>query len=366
MSVTLGILKDSQSNERRVSIVPDTLPKLMDLGLEVIVESGAGQSSYFPDRMYVEQGAAIIGKREELLEKSDLITSVHSPSVQDLSMMRQGSVVVGMLQPEKNAKLIEAARNARINMFALERIPRITRAQSMDVLSSQASVAGYRAVILGAAISPMLMPMLTTAAGTVQPARVLVIGAGVAGLMAIATARRLGATVTAYDVRRAAGEDVRSLGARFLEPDIDASSHGGYARELTPEEEKMQKQLLEDAIVDSDVIVTTASVPGRTAPRIISRETVERMAPGTSIIDLAADSGGNCELTKPGNVEEYNGVKISGPLNLASEVPINASRMYSRNIASFIGLVVSERKIVKSFDDEILAACLVSEGTVAD
>ena len=361
MRVTLGVPKENVQYERRVSVVPEIIPRLKLMGLNVIVEPGAGESAYFPDSLYAEEGAVIAENREEVFRSADIIVSVQRPSAKDVKNMKNGGILIGILLPERNPDVISAVFQTGVVAFTLERIPRITRAQSMDVLSSQSSVAGYRAALLGAVNSPKLMPMLTTAAGTVKPARVLVIGAGVAGLMAIATARRMGSSVTAYDVRRTAGEDVRSLGAKFLELNIDASGIGGYARELTSEEKEQQQEMLENALLNSEVIITTASVPGRRAPLIITKEQIGRMSPGTVIVDLAADSGGNCELTKLGTTEEYKGVKVIGAANLPAEIPINSSQMFSRNLQAFLELIMKEGAISRTFDDEILAACLLTE-----
>lgn len=359
MPLNVGVLKDSQPFERRVSIVPDSIQKLRSLGLLVQVEHSAGSESFFSDEDYVSKGASISESREVLLKTSDIVTSVQSPGADDIRIMKRGAVLVGVLQAFRNPEIALSIEQAGVIGFALEMIPRITRAQSMDILSSQASAAGYAAAVLGAINTPRMFPMLTTAAGTIKPARVLVIGAGVAGLMSIATARRLGGSVTAYDVRISAGEDVRSLGARFLEPSIDASAKGGYARELTNEEKIAQAKLLELALTESDVIITTASVPGKKAPVTIGKESVAGMQPGTVIVDLAADTGGNCELTKAGETVVHNGVTIVGELNLPSHVPVNSSQMFSRNLTSFLQLLIPDGKLVKSFEDEILAACHV-------
>jgi H+-translocating NAD(P) transhydrogenase subunit alpha len=250
-----------------------------------------------------------------------------------------------------------------LTSFALELLPRITRAQSMDVLSSQATVAGYRSALIGAELSPKFLPMLTTAAGTIRPAKVLVLGAGVAGLMAIATSKRLGAIVEAYDVRRAAGEQVRSLGAKFLELQINAEGSGGYARELTPEEKVQEQEMLAKAVGDADIVITTAAIPGRKAPILVRKEMVDRMRPGSVIVDLAAETGGNCELTKPGEQVEVNGVRIVGPLNLPSALPFHASQMFAKNLESFLGLLLDKSgAVVPAFTDEILAASLLTQG----
>lgn len=356
----LGVPKEYAGNESRVSIIPDAVPKLKKLGLDVVVESGAGNGSYFTDEMYRDYGAIVEGDRNALFQSSDIIGTVQHPRVEDLSQMKKGTILIGLLFPERNRELIRAAESNGIVSFSLDKLPRTTRAQSMDVLTSQSSVSGYVGAVIAAANSPKLMPMLTTAAGTVKPSRVLVLGAGVAGLMTIATSRRLGAMVTAYDVRKAAEDDVRSLGAKFLDLGIEASSTGGYARELTQEEKDEQQKLLVNAMVDSDVIITTASVPGRKAPVLISRQAVAQMRPGTLIVDLSADSGGNCELTKAGETVQLNGVSIIGVENPPSHMPVNASEMYSRNITAFLQLIVKDGTIDHSYKDELLEASMVS------
>lgn len=362
LAVVLGIPKEIAEDENRVSVVPDSVKKLGNQGIEVMVQSGAGEGAYFTDEHYRANGATVVKSREELFHSSNIVGTVQCPNSGDIGNMSEESILVGLLSPESNSHIIEVAASRGVTSFSLDRMPRTTRAQSMDVLTSQSSVSGYVGAILAAVNSPRLMPMLTTAAGTVKPSKVLVLGAGVAGLMTIATLRRLGAVVTAYDVRKPAREDVRSLGAKFLNLDIEASTTGGYARELTKEEKEKQQELLEKAMTDSDVIITTASVPGRKAPLLIPGESVEKMVPGTVIIDLSADSGGNCELTKRGKVVEYhNGVKIIGVANPASRMPVNASEMYSRNMVAFLELIVKDGTIDQSFSDELLKSCRVME-----
>jgi NAD(P) transhydrogenase subunit alpha len=276
--------------------------------------------------------------------------------------MKPGTVSISTLFANRNPDVVRKMGSGKVTSFALELLPRITRAQSMDVLSSQATLAGYQAVLIGASMSPRILPMLTTAAGTIRPSDVLILGAGVAGLMAIATARRLGGVVTAYDVRKAAGEQVKSLGAKFLELQINAEGQGGYARELTPEEKAMEAKMVSEAVAKADLVITTANVPGRKAPMLVSKETVSHMKPGAIIVDMAAESGGNCELTKPGGTVSVNGVTILGPTNLPSQVAYHASQMFSKNLQSFLGLLIDkEGKLVTSYSDEILAASLVTK-----
>jgi NAD(P) transhydrogenase subunit alpha len=272
----------------------------------------------------------------------------------------EGTVVVGFMNAARNLDVVARMRDRKVSAFALELVPRITRAQSMDALSSQATAGGYMAAIVGAEHCPKFLPMLTTAAGTIRPATVLILGAGVAGLMAIATAKRLGAIVEAYDVRRAAGEQVRSLGAKFLALEINAEGEGGYARELTPEEKAKEQEMVSGAVARADVVITTANIPGRKAPRLISKETVARMKPGAVIVDLAAESGGNCELTRPGETVVSDGVTILGPTNLPAQVPFHSSQMYAKNLQSFLGLLIDAAgQLVTDFSDEILAASLL-------
>lgn len=360
MALTLGVLNDRFPHERRVSITPDIVPRLKENGIEVLVESGAGDSAYFTDDMYLSSGAKIIASRHDLLRSAQILTTVQRPVEEDVSHLKAGTVIIGSILPGFNAELVEELEKSGAITFSLERIPRTTRAQSMDILSSQSTIAGYRAALLGAANSPKLMPMLTTAAGTVKPSRVLVVGAGVAGLMAIATLRRLGASVTAYDVRRSSAEDVRSLGARFLDAGIDATGEGGYARDLTEEEKKAQESALEEALVSSDLVLTTASVPGKKAPVIVSSGTMGKMPRGTVVVDLSADSGGNCESTVPGETVDLDGVILMGPLNLAAEAPSDASMMFARNMASFVELLVKDGSLIQDMEDPILAACLIT------
>ena len=289
-----------------------------------------------------------------------IVLHVQPPTVTEIDQLAEGTIVIGFMNPARNLDVVARMRERKITAFALELVPRITRAQSMDALSSQATAGGYSAAILGAANCPKFLPMLTTAAGTIRPATVLILGAGVAGLMAIATAKRLGAVVEAYDVRRAAGEQVRSLGARFLELEINAEGQGGYARELTPEEKVKEQQMVSAAVAKADIVITTAAIPGRKAPILITRETVAQMRPGAVIIDMAAESGGNCELTQAGRSIQDHGILILGPQNLPARVPFHSSQMYAKNLQSFLALLVNkEGAIITEFTDEILVASLL-------
>jgi H+-translocating NAD(P) transhydrogenase subunit alpha len=367
MPVRIAVPKEVATGEARVALVPDVVGRLTKSGIEVVVEAGAGAEARYPDTGYIAAGAHIEKDRAVLFGGAQVILKVQPPTLEEVGWMKPGTVVVAVMNASRNLDRVAKMRDGNVTAFALELLPRITRAQSMDVLSSQATVAGYRAVLVGAEMCPKFLPMLTTAAGTIRPAKVLILGAGVAGLMAIATAKRMGAIVEAYDVRRAAGEQVRSLGAKFLELQINAEGTGGYARELTDEEKKQEQEMLAKAVGDADIVITTANIPGRRAPLLVRKEMVERMRPGAVIVDLAAESGGNCELTKPGERVDAGGVQIVGPVNLPSQIPFHASQMYAKNIESFLGLLLDKSgMVVGAFTDEILAASLLTTaGAVA-
>lgn len=361
MPVSIAVLKELAPGERRVALVPEVVQKLAKGGLAVAVEAGAGDGSRYPDAAYTAAGARIEPSRATLLGGASVLLKVQPPTPEETAQLPAGAVVVALMNASRNLERVAALRDRKATAFALELVPRITRAQGMDVLSSQASVAGYKAMLIGAELCPKFLPMLTTAAGTIRPSKVLVLGAGVAGLMAIATARRLGATVEGYDVRRAAGEQVRSLGAKFLELQINAEGSGGYARELTPEEKVQEQAMLAKAVADADIVVTTAAIPGRKAPVLVRREMVAAMRPGAVIVDLAAETGGNCELTQPGQTVEANGVSVAGPLNLPSQAPYHASQMFAKNLEAFLGLLIAPGPaLVTDLSDEILAASLLT------
>jgi H+-translocating NAD(P) transhydrogenase subunit alpha len=361
MSIRLAVPKETLPGERRVAIVPEIAGKLSKSGWEVIIESGAGVDAGYPDAEYKTAGATIAPDAVALAAAS-VYASVQPAEPAALKRLAAGTTIVSLLYPTRHQEVVRALAGGRLRSFALELLPRITRAQSMDVLSSQATVAGYAAALLGAELSPRLLPMLTTAAGTIRPATVLVLGAGVAGLMAIATARRLGALVEGYDVRRAAGEQVRSLGAKFLELAINAEGQGGYARELTAEEKAQEQAMVGAALQRADVVITTANVPGRQAPRLVSAAAVATMKPGAVLVDLAAESGGNCELTKPDQTVVSGGVTIVGPTNLPSRVAFHASAMYARNLQAFLALLQGPSGLVTDeASDEILKASLVTK-----
>jgi NAD(P) transhydrogenase subunit alpha len=364
--VVIAIPKEQAPGEQRVATVPEVVQKLTKSGYEVRIEHNAGSNAYYDDNLFVAAGAKIVSSRIDLLKGARIVLRVQPPTVSDVEQLDEGTIIIGFMNMTNNLPVVARMCDRKITAFALELVPRISRAQSMDALSSQATAAGYTAAILGADNCPKFLPMLTTAAGTIRPATVLILGAGVAGLMAIATAKRLGAVVEAYDVRRAAGEQVRSLGAKFLELEINAEGAGGYARELTAEEKAKEQQMVSAAVARADIVITTAAIPGRRAPLLVTKETVATMRPGAVIVDLAAESGGNCELTQYGKSVQEQGVMIIGPQNLPARVPFHSSQMYAKNLQSFLALLVDkEGALVKEFSDEILvASLLVHEGKV--
>lgn len=352
------------AGERRVALTPDAVPALVKAGLEVAVQSGAGQGAYFADADYQKAGAQIVPDAKTLLAGADLTVKINRPTTAEVGLLRGGSVLIAFLYPRTNPELVQQLTARKITAFSMDLVPRISRAQSMDALSSQANVAGYKAVLIAAEAMPKFLPMMTTAAGTIRPAKVLVLGAGVAGLQAIATARRLGAVVWGYDVRAAVKEQVESLGAKFLEFDIgvkDAEGAGGYAKELSPEAKAKQQQMLGEKTKEFDVVITTALIPGKPAPRLVTKETVAGMKPGSVIVDLAAETGGNCELTEPGKTVIKHGVIIAGPTNLPATMPVHASQLYAKNITELLKLLVTkDGKLNLDFNDEIIAgACAV-------
>jgi len=359
----LAVPREHASNERRVALVPETVAKLVKSGISVAIERGAGENAALPDAFYEKAGATIAPNLVTLLSGADLLACVGRP---DNAALPKGITVIGMLAPLGDPGFVQELANRGVTAFAMEMIPRITRAQSMDALSSQNNIAGYKAVLIAANMLPKFFPMLTTAAGTIPPAKVLVLGAGVAGLQAIATARRLGAVVTGYDVRAAAKEQVQSLGASFLEFDVgDAEGSGGYAKELTPEQAAAQRAFMVENIGKNDVVVTTALVPGKRAPLLVSEDAVKAMAPGSVIVDLAAEAGGNCALTKRDEiVTSANGVTIVGTANLPATMPQHASQLYSRNIYALLTPMIHDGAFTPDFNDEIVkGACIVRDGT---
>jgi proton-translocating NAD(P)+ transhydrogenase subunit alpha len=366
--MNIAVPKETVAGERRVALVPDALPPLIKAGFTVLVESGAGQGAYFQDSDYEKAGAKIVPDAAKLFAEAHLLVKVQKPADREIGMLREGAVLISFLYVSGNPELTQRFAERKITALAMELIPRISRAQSMDALSSQANIAGYKAVLIAASSLHKFFPMLMTAAGMVIAAKVLVLGAGVAGLQAIATARRLGAQVWGYDVRPVVREQVESLGAKFLQFELsgkDLEDKGGYAKELSEEDKARQQQWLADQTKEFDVVITTALIPGRPAPRLITKETVARMRPGSVIVDLAAETGGNCELTKADEVVTAHGVTIHGPTNLPSTVAGHASQLYGRNITELVKSITKEGKLNLNFDDEILnATCVTHEGQI--
>jgi NAD(P) transhydrogenase subunit alpha len=363
----IGVPTETAQGERRVALVPEVVRKLVARGAEVILQSGAGHAASFTDAAYEAAGARLSATGAEVWS-APLVVKVAPPNDAEVSRLSPGAVLIGFLNPLGSAQATRALAAAGVTAFAMEAIPRISRAQGMDALSSQSNVAGYRAALLGAGYSGRFFPMLMTAAGTIPPAKVLVLGVGVAGLQALATARRLGAQTTGYDVRPEVAEQVSSLGARWLDLGIEAAGEGGYARALTDEERAAQQQALTDAIKGFDVVITTALVPGRPAPKLVTAEAVEGMKPGSVIVDLAGETGGNCELTTPGEETVEHDVTIISPLNLAAEMPEHASALYARNIQALLELFLDEHgELALDFDDEIVAgSCIVRDGQIVN
>jgi H+-translocating NAD(P) transhydrogenase subunit alpha len=359
----IGVPTETAPDERRVALVPEVVHKLVGQGVEVVVQRGAGGGALLPDELFEEAGATMVEDAAAVFA-CDVVVKVASPTPEETGLLKRDAVLIGFLQPLTNADGVRALASAGVTAFAMESIPRITRAQSMDALSSQANIGGYRAALIGAQELGRFYPMLMTAAGTIRPATVLVLGAGVAGLQAIATARRLGAVVQGFDVRAAVKEQVESLGATFLEFDLggDLEGAGGYAKELTPEQQTLQQELMAEAIGKCDVVITTAAVPGRRAPILVTEEAVKKMKPGSVIVDLAAETGGNCELTEPGESVIRHDVKILGPRNVPSTMAEHASQLYARNIQSLLELMLEEGALKLDFDDEVIAGACITRG----
>jgi H+-translocating NAD(P) transhydrogenase subunit alpha len=358
MPVCVGVPKELSPDERRVALVPDIAKRLVKLGVSVVIEKGACLSAHFQDEVFEQ--VQFVDDAQALYQLVDVVLKVQPPTEAEIQLMKPETVVIGFMSPHRYPERVALMREHKITSLAMELVPRISRAQSMDALSSQAAVAGYKAVIMAADLASVFFPMLTTAAGTIRPAKVLVIGAGVAGLQAIATARRLGAMVEGYDVRSATKEQVESLGAKFVEMEIKAEGEGGYARELTDDEKQQQQALLAKHIAASNVVITTAALPGRVSPKIISQAMVEGMAPGAVIIDLASEGGGNCELTQSGQTITHNGVVIHGPLNIPSQTPIHASEMYAKNLFNLLSPMIKEGALEMDWEDEVIAGCTLT------
>jgi NAD(P) transhydrogenase subunit alpha len=362
MPITIAVVRENAPGEHRVALVPETGKKFQALGAQLLLESTLGLDSHFMDTSY--EGATFSKELSDIYRQGDLILRVAPPTLEEIATMPEGSVLIGLLRPFESKERLAALNARRITAFSMELLPRISRAQSMDALSSQAACAGYQCGLIAAARCTKFFPMLTTAAGTVRPARVLVIGAGVAGLQAIATCRRSGAMVEGYDVRAAAREQIESLGAKFVDTGVSADGAGGYARELSDEEKAMQAEKLTKAVAQADVVITTAAIPGKKAPIIITVDMIKRMKYGAIIVDMAAESGGNCALTQPGEHVIANDVNIHGPLNLPSRMPTHASELYAKNLYNFLSPWIKEGELVFDWSDEVVAGTLLCKGGV--
>lgn len=369
----IAIAREIEVGENRVAMTPDGVARLVKQGIEVLVESGAGDRAFFPDAAYEEVGAQIVHDPSHLWGAADILLKVSPPREREqgseVNMMRSGAVLISFLNPLGDPGLVQRLAERQITAFAMEMVPRTTRAQSMDALSSQANIAGYKAVLLGAAALPGIFPMMTTAAGTIPPAKVLIIGAGVAGLQAIATARRLGAVVEAFDIRPAVKEEVQSLGAKFVEVPLEeeTTASGGYAKEVSEAAKERSRIVLTEHIRQSDVVVTTAQVPGKKAPLLVTEEMVRQMKPGSVIVDLAAEQGGNCACTDPGKSIVHHGVTIVGPINLPASMPIQASKLYGKNLLSLVQHLVKNGELQLNFEDEITSGtCVTHAGEICN
>ena len=360
--LVLGVPRETHPGEARVALVPEIVNKFVALGHRVLMERGAGSAAQFPDAAYAN--VEFVDSAAEVYGRADLLLKVQPITATEVAMLREGALHAGFMQPHNHLPAVSALRDRKITSFAMELVPRISRAQSMDALSSQAAIAGYKAVLIAANTLDKFFPMLTTAAGTIRPAQALVIGVGVAGLQAIATAKRLGAVVEAYDVRSATRDQVKSLGAKFVETGVTAEGTGGYARELTAEEKAKQQDVLDGRIAAADIVITTAGVPGRTAPRIISAAAVERMKAGAVIVDILAENGGNCELTRAGETVVHHGVKIVGPVNLPAQLAYHASEMYARNLYNLLSPALKGGVLNIDWDDEVFAGTVLTHGGV--
>lgn len=361
----VAIAKETEVGERRVALVPDAVARLVKQGVEVWVETGAGEKSFFSDLAYETVGAKIIYDTATLWRDADVVVKIGIIQESEVYQLREGGVFIGFLNPLGKPGLVQLLAERKVTAFSMELIPRTSRAQSMDALSSQANVAGYKAVLIAATALPKYFPMLTTAAGTIRPAKVLVMGAGVAGLQAIATARRLGAVVEAFDIRPDTKEQVQSLGAKFIDVELkeETVAAGGYAKELSDAAKEYTRQVLTQHVSASDAVITTAQIPGKQAPLLVTKEMVSQMKPGSVIVDLAAEQGGNCECTEAGKDVEWNGVTIIGPLNLPSSMPVHASETYSKNISALLQLMVKDKALNLNFEDDIIAdACVTHAG----
>lgn len=366
--MTVGVCKETEKLEKRVALTPEGVKKLISLGLDVTIEKGAGVSSSYTDDEYIEAGATIEPNRDTVLEKSDLFLAVQAPDEGTIKKLKKNSVLVSFLWPLQNGEYVELLKKQEIKAMAMDTIPRISRAQSMDALSSMSNIAGYKAALIGADQLDKYMPMMMTAAGTIRPAKVLILGAGVAGLQAIATAKRLGAVVEAFDIRPAVKEQVESLGATFVEVPLEedeTESKGGYAKELSERNQEKQREVIHQHVKKSDIVITTALIPGKPAPLLVTKAMVEDMNPGSVVVDIAAEQGGNCEVTQPGEIIKHDGVIIAAPLNIPSSLAFHASKLYSKNVLSLLELLIKEGKPDFNFEDEIiLNATITHEGEI--
>jgi NAD(P) transhydrogenase subunit alpha len=363
----IALVKEIEVGENRVALIPDTVARLVKQGLEIWVENGAGEASFFSDRAYEEAGATLVSDPGKLWAEADVIVKVGIPKDDEINQMREGSTLISFLSPLGKPEVAQKLANRQVTAFSMELIPRTSRAQSMDALSSQAGVAGYKAVLIAAAALPKFFPMLTTAAGTIKPSKVFILGAGVAGLQAIATARRLGAMVEAFDIRPAVKEEVQSLGAKFVEVDIqeDTVAEGGYAKEVSDTAKQRTQEVIAEHVKQSDVVITTAQVPGKKAPLLVTEEMVQQMSPGSVIVDLAAEQGGNCAVTEAGKDIVRHGVTVIGPINVPASMPTHASQMYAKNISTLLQYLVKEGQLQLNFEDDIVdSTCITHAGEI--
>ncbi len=365
----VGVPKETLDGEKRVALIPASATELTKLGIEIHIESGAGLSASFTDEAYKGKGVKVVASRSEVFSSADIVVQVMGPGANpqngaaDISLMKDGQILIGFQEPLTAKESVSGLAKKKVTSFSMELIPRITRAQSMDALSSMANIAGYKAVLMATEYFPRVIPMMTTAAGTMKAAKIFIVGVGVAGLQAIATAKRLGAVVHAYDVRPAVKEQVESLGGKFVEMELDAGSSedkGGYAKEMDEEFYKKQRELMTKVVAESDIVITTAAIPGRKAPILVTGDMVKGMTPGSVVFDLAAERGGNCELTKAGETVDVNGVSVVGPVNVPSTVPYHASQMYAKNITTFLKSIVKEGKIELNMEDEVVTGSMVT------
>jgi len=363
----IALVKEIEVGENRVALIPDTVARLVKQGLEIWVENGAGEASFFSDRAYEEAGATLVSEPGKLWGEADVILKVGIPKDDEINQMREGSTLISFLSPLGKPEVAQKLANRQVTAFSMELIPRTSRAQSMDALSSQAGVAGYKAVLIAATALPKFFPMLTTAAGTIKPSKVFILGAGVAGLQAIATARRLGAMVEAFDIRPAVKEEVESLGAKFVEVDLqeDTVAEGGYAKEISEAAKQRTQEVIAERVKQADVVITTAQVPGKTAPLLVTEEMVQQMSPGSVIVDLAAEQGGNCAVTEAGKDIVRHGVTVIGPINVPASMPTHASQMYAKNISTLLQCLVKEGQLHLNFEDDIVdSTCITHAGEI--